>query len=597
MKKILFTIAIVVLMVGIVVGDGIAQDISVSPERQDFGNIVMGNSSSPRLFTITNTGGADLVVRNISLEDINANMFSWTTDTCPSTLPITLSKGTSCAITATFSPTSGGAKSATLKIVSNASGSPAVGVPLTGTGLQPLSVGLVLDKTTYNPGEGINIVLTLQNPGGDIYTSKGFKDKAFELYLIFYDPDGKAILSKLLQDTNPQDPPPPRVFVLPSGELAANLEPVENLAAGWVQSLTIPNALVYYPLSKGGDYSVKAMIPMRTYPDIDYTDANVVPPVDYSWIDHRNSEGALESNNVNFTLIAAPAVPDHITITPSSSTITAGGSQSYKAIGYDQNNNSLGDLTADTSFSISPEGSCTWSSCTAAAAGPHSLSATLNDKIAAAGLDVYGATTITINAPSIVYATNAIVTVTVNSSAGTPGGNVALSVDGGSAVSQPLSSGSTAFTVSAPSAGDHALNATYPAQGFFYGSSGTANLHVILYVYAGFFSPVENPPAVNSANAGQAVPVKWRITDAKGVGISDRGSFVSLTSCKSNCSEWKCIQSATTESAAGAPGLQYLGNGNWHYNWKTPKTYAGTCRIMTIKLKDGTEHKAEFKFK
>jgi hypothetical protein len=34
-------------------------------------------------------------------------------------------------------------------------------------------------------------------------------------------------------------------------------------------------------------------------------------------------------------------------------------------------------------------------------------------------------------------------------------------------------------------------------------------------------------------------------------------------------------------------GLQYLRNGNWRYNWKTPKTYAGTCQEMYIEFAKG----------
>src|SRR5439155_997717 len=65
------------------------------------------------------------------------------------------------------------------------------------------------------------------------------------------------------------------------------------------------------------------------------------------------------------------AVLDHIVISPSSATISAGGSQAYTAQGFDASNNSLGDVTASTSFSISPEGSCSRNVCTANAGGPH----------------------------------------------------------------------------------------------------------------------------------------------------------------------------------------------------------------------------------
>ena len=43
-------------------------------------------------------------------------------------------------------------------------------------------------------------------------------------------------------------------------------------------------------------------------------------------------------------------------ISPASATITAGGSQAYTAEGFDASNNSLGDVTASTTFSIAPNG-------------------------------------------------------------------------------------------------------------------------------------------------------------------------------------------------------------------------------------------------
>jgi hypothetical protein len=99
---------------------------------------------------------------------------------------------------------------------------------------------------------------------------------------------------------------------------------------------------------------------------------------------------------------------------------------------------------------------------------------------------------------------------------------------------------------------------------------------------------------VNAAKAGQTIPVKWRLTDANGVGISDPATFVSLTSSGgAGCSTGSpdAIEQYTANS-----GLQYLGNGNWQFNWKTPKNYAGQCRRMKLNLADG-EHAADFQFK
>ena len=57
--------------------------------------------------------------------------------------------------------------------------------------------------------------------------------------------------------------------------------------------------------------------------------------------------------------VTAGAELDHIVISPASATISAGGSQAYTAEGFDASNNSLGDVTATTTFSIAPNGSCT----------------------------------------------------------------------------------------------------------------------------------------------------------------------------------------------------------------------------------------------
>jgi hypothetical protein len=115
------------------------------------------------------------------------------------------------------------------------------------------------------------------------------------------------------------------------------------------------------------------------------------------------------------------------------------------------------------------------------------------------------------------------------------------------------------------------------------------------YTFQGFFAPVANS-IVNKAKAGQPVPVRWRISDPTGAGISDPKSVVSLSSYKSHCGLRTKIVTEVTEYAAGASGLLYLGNGNWLYHWKIPKTYAGQCRVMVLKLNDQSTHTAEFLF-
>ena len=116
-----------------------------------------------------------------------------------------------------------------------------------------------------------------------------------------------------------------------------------------------------------------------------------------------------------------------------------------------------------------------------------------------------------------------------------------------------------------------------------------------VYVFEGFFQPIDNA-ILNKANAGSTIPVKWRIT-LNGVPVSDPNSFVALTSRVVDCGTLTGVAADEIETYTTNSGLQYTGNGNWHFNWKTPKSYANQCRIMTLTLNDGSTHDADFKFK
>jgi len=100
---------------------------------------------------------------------------------------------------------------------------------------------------------------------------------------------------------------------------------------------------------------------------------------------------------------------------------------------------------------------------------------------------------------------------------------------------------------------------------------------IVAYVFDGFYQPVDNDN-LNGAQAGRAVPFKWRLTDANGQPVEDPESFVALRSYQIDCETLSGeINDSVEEYAAGDSGLQYDGDGYWQFNWKTPKTYAGTC--------------------
>ncbi len=57
----------------------------------------------------------------------------------------------------------------------------------------------------------------------------------------------------------------------------------------------------------------------------------------------------------------------------------------------------------------------------------------------------------------------------------------------------------------------------------------------VVYDFSGFTPPVENPPVFNSANAGQTVPLSWRIADANGNPVTSLTS-ITVTAESLDCS-------------------------------------------------------------
>ena len=115
-------------------------------------------------------------------------------------------------------------------------------------------------------------------------------------------------------------------------------------------------------------------------------------------------------------------------------------------------------------------------------------------------------------------------------------------------------------------------------------ATGQASYRVV-YNFSGFFQPVDNLPTVNTTNSGSAVPLKWRLTDANGVGIADPASFTNVTVASLTCAAG-VTDDLLEETAAGASGLLYLGDGYWQYTWKTSPSYARSCKTMKLNLAD-----------
>lgn len=117
----------------------------------------------------------------------------------------------------------------------------------------------------------------------------------------------------------------------------------------------------------------------------------------------------------------------------------------------------------------------------------------------------------------------------------------------------------------------------------------------VLYNFAGFFKPINNLPAVNVVKAGQAIPIKFSLSGDKGLNIFAAGYPVST---EVDCETGEVIGTAGETGTAGGSSLSYDPlTDQYSYVWKTNKTWGGTCRILTIKLNDGSEYTAKFRFR
>jgi hypothetical protein len=171
------------------------------------------------------------------------------------------------------------------------------------------------------------------------------------------------------------------------------------------------------------------------------------------------------------------------------------------------------------------------------------------------------------------------------------GGALAFSVDGIPIINTATfvpSVGSHVLTVSGLTSANYDI--TYlPASG------GTVQ---VSYDFRGFFTPVDNPGSsnvINVANSGQAIPLKWQLLDFAGNPVTN------LSSVTVTAATLACTLGTTTdlleEYAAGSSGLQNLGGGFYQFNWKTPTSYAKSCKTMKLDLGEGTPRTALFQFK
>jgi CSLREA domain-containing protein len=115
------------------------------------------------------------------------------------------------------------------------------------------------------------------------------------------------------------------------------------------------------------------------------------------------------------------------------------------------------------------------------------------------------------------------------------------------------------------------------------------------FAFSGFLQPVDNLPAVNIATAGQAVPVKFSIGGNFGLNLFAAGYPASGPIPCEATEAGSTIEETVT---AGGSTLTYdAATGRYSYVWKTDKAWKDTCRIFVLRLVDGSQYMAKFRFR
>ena len=160
---------------GMVMGDGGVDggppppppvaEFTIAPTLQDFGDIVVGATSSPVTFTVTNVGTGDSNTISLALGGSDASNFDMAGSTCTGIL----AAGDSCTVNVSFSPASIGGASATLTAQA---GTVSAVATLEGNGADPAALQISPTPHTFGAGTvgtaSAPTVFTVTNGGDEV---------------------------------------------------------------------------------------------------------------------------------------------------------------------------------------------------------------------------------------------------------------------------------------------------------------------------------------------------------------------------------------------------------------------------------------------
>lgn len=156
--------------------------IEADPFPLDFGNQVVLTSSSPQNLTVTNSGSSNLTITGAAITGANPTNFAVTSG--PGSYPVVLAPGNSTVYGITFTPSALGARTAALRLSSDAENGATYDAELQGNGVVAPAVATKLVITNISPATptaGVGFSVTVQSQDATNSPTNVLADTGFSL--------------------------------------------------------------------------------------------------------------------------------------------------------------------------------------------------------------------------------------------------------------------------------------------------------------------------------------------------------------------------------------------------------------------------------
>jgi hypothetical protein len=118
-------------------------------------------------------------------------------------------------------------------------------------------------------------------------------------------------------------------------------------------------------------------------------------------------------------------------------------------------------------------------------------------------------------------------------------------------------------------------------------SASSSRTYSMVYDFNGFFAPLAPEPTISTVKAGDDVPVKFSLHGNQGLDV-----LAAPPAWKPGC------PSASLDSSQAFGSLSYNASvDRYVFLWKTDRSWAGSCRQFALRLRDGTVHRANVRFR